>query len=249
MKEMKANDKKRGNPIWAILIALIFVTFGGGYYLTNYIRWWQSCLIVNALYGLLFFELAWRDTYRFRQVDEARDSLFPAFRRLDVKTWSRQKWRFYPGAMTLMPARALISLGSFALCCLILHFVMIGHDSKKPTTGLREKLRKTLFWFWNSIIPMAAFMSVKYQTIHYDYSYYLGEGYEQTQKLPKKASTVVSNHQSWMDNMILVSSPLSVAFAAKTETQKVWILSSMIKYTQGIFITRGGTKEEREKQI
>jgi 1-acyl-sn-glycerol-3-phosphate acyltransferase len=46
--------------------------------------------------------------------------------------------------------------------------------------------------------------------------------------------------------MILKCSPLAVAFAAKIETKKVWILGSMIKFTQGIFITRGGTKEERE---
>jgi 1-acyl-sn-glycerol-3-phosphate acyltransferase len=52
-----------------------------------------------------------------------------------------------------------------------------------------------------------------------------------------------------MDNIILQISPLAVAFAAKIETRKVWILSSMIKFTQGIFITRGGTKEERELQI
>ena len=159
---MKTNERKRGNPIWLILIGLMLATFAAGYYLTKYVKWWQSCLIVNAFYGLVFFELGWRDTYRFRQIDEERDKLFPAFRRLDVKTWSRQKWRFYPGAMTLMPIRALISLGSFALCCLIMHFVMLGHDMKKPTTGLREYVRSTLFWFWCGLIPSAAFMSVKY---------------------------------------------------------------------------------------
>jgi hypothetical protein len=70
--------------VWAFLIILMLVTFYTAYWLTNYIAWWQSCLLVNAFYGWLWFELAWADTYRFRQFDESRDSLFPAFRRLDV---------------------------------------------------------------------------------------------------------------------------------------------------------------------
>lgn len=78
---------------------------------------------------------------------------------------------------------------------------------------------------------MMAFMSVSFERINYDYSYYLGADYLKTQQLPKKASTVVANHQSWIDNMILKISPLCPAFAAKVETKKVWILNSMIKYT------------------
>jgi len=175
--------------------------------------------------------------------------LFPAFRRLDVKNWKSSKWKFYPGAVTLLPVRAFISLGSFAMCCLCLHVVMLGHDSSKPATGLRDKMRVFLFKFWNSLIPMMAFMSVSFERIDYDYSYYLGPDYRKTQKLPKKASTVVANHQSWIDNMILKISPVCPAFAAKVETKRVWILASMIRYTQGIFITRGGSKEERDNQI
>ena len=45
-------------------------------------------------------------------VDEIRDSQFPAFRRLDASRWSRLK--FYPGALFTLPARILllILLGS-----------------------------------------------------------------------------------------------------------------------------------------
>jgi MFS family permease len=142
---MDSERRKGGNPIWAFLIGLIFATVLLGYYLTRFVTWWQSCLVVNALYGLLLFELGWRDTLRFRQVDEERDKLFPAYRRLDVKNWRNRKWMFYPGAMTLMPIRALVSLGSFAVCCVILHIVMLGHDMNKPTTGPRDFLRVKMF--------------------------------------------------------------------------------------------------------
>lgn len=37
-----------------------------------------------------------------------------------------------------------------------------------------------------------------------DYSEYLGKDYLKTQKLPKKASTIVANHQAWLDSLILI---------------------------------------------
>ena len=47
-----------------------------------------------------------RKTQRFREVDEARDSKFPAFRRYDANKWAR--WKFLPGAMLLMPTRIIL---------------------------------------------------------------------------------------------------------------------------------------------
>ena len=151
--------------------------------------------------------------------------------------------------MTLLPIRAFISLGGFAFGCFLLQFVMIGHDFKKPTTGTRGFLRKLIMQYANWVIPKAALMEVTHQTAFYDYEYYLGKDYQEAQKKVRRAPTVVANHQSWIDNMILVSGPLSPGMAAKAETKKVWVLYSMIKFTQGIFINRGGTKEEREQQI
>lgn len=152
--------------------------------------------------------------------------------------------------MTLLPLRTLISLGGFLLACVLLNFVMIGHDMSKPARGFRSWLRAFTITYVNWLIPLSAFMDLRYETIHYDYSYYLGPDYEKTQKLPKKAPTVVANHQAWIDNMICVLAPMCPGMAAKIETKKVWILNRMIEYTQGIFITRGGeTKNDRDKQI
>lgn len=44
----------------------------------------------------------------FREVVEERDSLYPAYRRLDVKNWS--KWKFYPGAALVLPLRFLLAI-------------------------------------------------------------------------------------------------------------------------------------------
>jgi|TARA_B110000285_G_C15134511_1_gene625948 hypothetical protein len=41
-----------------------------------------------------------------REVDEERDSQYPAFRRRDVQNWAR--WKFYPGAVLVMPTRLIL---------------------------------------------------------------------------------------------------------------------------------------------
>ena len=64
-------------------------------------------LLLNSLLGLLLFEYAWKQLKPLRQRDEARDSQFPPFRRTDVAQW--KKWKFIPGAITLLPLRLLSS--------------------------------------------------------------------------------------------------------------------------------------------
>ena len=70
-------------------------------------------LISYMLLGLYLLESAWKDTKQLREVDEARDSQYPAYRRLDVKKW--QKWKFYFGAMTFMPIRVVLTVSYLAL--------------------------------------------------------------------------------------------------------------------------------------
>ena len=50
-------------------------------------------------------EWAFYRTRRFRDGNETRDAKYPPFRRNDVKNWKR--WRFYPGAIFMMPTRCL----------------------------------------------------------------------------------------------------------------------------------------------
>ena len=41
-------------------------------------------VIAQAVIGVLAIEYAWSKTKRFREINEERDSKFPAFRRIDV---------------------------------------------------------------------------------------------------------------------------------------------------------------------
>ena len=48
---------------------------------------WIELTLINALIGLLSFEWAWYSLKPVREVNEERDSQYPAFRRLDVRKW------------------------------------------------------------------------------------------------------------------------------------------------------------------
>lgn len=63
---------------------------------------------MQALIGVICIEYSFYRTKRFRSKDEQRDSRFPAYRRFDSQKWSR--WKFYPGAMFLLPTRVVLLL-------------------------------------------------------------------------------------------------------------------------------------------
>ena len=69
---------------------------------------------VYMFIGLFCFEWAWIQIKPLREIDETRDSKYPAFRRWDAYHW--RKWRFYFGAVTVMPFRFVASFLSVVLC-------------------------------------------------------------------------------------------------------------------------------------
>jgi 1-acyl-sn-glycerol-3-phosphate acyltransferase len=60
-----------------------------------------------------------------------------------------------------------------------------------------------------------------YETIDFDYSDYLGPDYESQMKPVAKVSTIVCNHSSWLDIMLMLSSKYCPGFAAKKTLRKV----------------------------
>ena len=82
-------------------------------------------VIVNSLVGLLMFEWAWKKMKPFYNVNEERDSKQPSFRRYDAKNW--KKWKFYPGALTILPAKVLLVISSMLLIYVVLKVLSIGY--------------------------------------------------------------------------------------------------------------------------
>ena len=84
-------------------------------------------------------EYAWSKTTRYRNIDERRDGSYPSYRRLDAKYWAR--WKFYPGAMLMMPTRLVLFGFNLAFMVFLVRILCICHDfDKKPLGGCRKKM-------------------------------------------------------------------------------------------------------------
>jgi lysophosphatidylcholine acyltransferase/lyso-PAF acetyltransferase len=84
--------------------------------------------------------------------------------------------------------------------------------------------------------------------IEYDYTEYLGPDYK-TETRSDRVSTIVSNHASWTDIIILIAGKYSPSFAAKKELRTTPIIGLLTSALQSIFINRGASEEERVQII
>lgn len=203
---------------------------------------------VNALVGILAFEWCWHVTKPIREIDEARDSKYPAFRRNDAKNWRR--WKFYPGAMTFFVFRLFLAIFNLLLCYILTKIICAGAniESGRPITGCRCKAIRYLYLVQARIEMLAFGYRFKTRKLDFDYSEYLGPDYKETMKLPKKISTIVSNHSSWFDPLLL-NNIFACGFVAKREVKTAPVGGVIAMALGSIFISRGGSPEELQKIV
>lgn len=77
-----------------------------------------------------------------------------------------------------------------------------------------------------------------------DYSEYLGQHYKKYAKKIKRTSTIVCNHISWLDPVVLIKE-IRPAFAPSAEFRNVPLLGSLIDAIDSIYIPRGGSEEKK----
>lgn len=80
--------------------------------------------------------------------------------------------------------------------------------------------------------------------MNFDYSYYLGPDYKENYKKIKRTSTIVSNHVSWLDPVVLIKN-VRPAFSPSEEFRNVPLLGKLIDSIDSIYIPRGGSDENR----
>ena len=187
---------------------------------------WIKGLIFLGCYmllGIILFEYSWSVVKPLRQVDEPRDSKYPAYRRWDAPLWSR--WKFYPGAMLLLPLRLVIILVLLVLCYLSVRVVTIGYrfTDDRPVVGCRRKAIGYIYKFFSATLMTAISMRSTKRKIDFDYTEYLGEGYKETTVYPKFVSTIISNHSTWVDTTMLVQY-FKNAFVSKRGLRNVPIM-------------------------
>jgi len=86
-------------------------------------------------------EYAWSKTENFRNIDEKRDGMYPAFRRIDAKNWA--KWKFYPGAITMFLTR-LILLSVIGTSLVIFIKVLTMNHNFRKDGPIKDGLRKRM---------------------------------------------------------------------------------------------------------
>jgi len=177
--------------------------------------------------SLIMFEWAWASVKSIRNIDEDRDSKFPAFRRWDAHKWG--KWRFYFGALTFMLLRLVCSVLVILVCYIFVRIFTIGHSFKgdTPITGCRKHIINFMYKVFSMLILFFAGMRTSTKKTDFDYSAYLGSDYKEATNAPKYLSTYVSNHTSWLDVPVLIAN-LKCAFASKKTFKKTPIFGIIV---------------------
>lgn len=204
-------------------------------------------ILINGAIGILLFEWAWSKTALVRQIDEARDSLFPAWRREDTKKWSRL--RFYPGAMTIMPLRFVLMLLVLIATYPVLRLIFIGKDIRKKVSDTRRRLQQAWYAFAaRSLLNIFFIVTVDtYKNQNFDYSYYLGPDYRKELSKEEIAPTLVSNHTSGFDICeILAHTRGRASFLASDHLENIPVVGYCIIACGGLFARRGASLEVRQ---
>jgi 1-acyl-sn-glycerol-3-phosphate acyltransferase len=81
-----------------------------------------------------------------------------------------------------------------------------------------------------------------------DYSYYLGDDYKKNERKINRTSTIISNHVSWLDPVVLIKN-VRPAFSPSAEFRNLPLLSNLINALDSIYIPRGGSEEKKAKAL
>jgi 1-acyl-sn-glycerol-3-phosphate acyltransferase len=104
-----------------------------------------------------------------------------------------------------MLTRLILLLIDGLLLLLLAGIFSIGHDfDKSPMRpGCQRSLVKGAFHVTTKIFLFLSGVSLKHTYLDVDYSEYLGSNYKNEKKKAGHTSTIVANHVSWLDILVL----------------------------------------------
>jgi len=154
-----------------------------------------------------------------------------------------------PGSL-LVPTRFALNVMNILFLAVVIKILCIGHNFKKGP--IPNGCRKACISFMYKVCcPISLFLSgMTYNTVRQeaDYSYYLGDNYREGYRDIKKTSTIISNHVSWLDCVILICH-CKPAFAPDAAFRNVPLFNTTIECLDSIYIERGGDISKKEKTI
>ena len=179
--DLKNHEKYRRQIVVLANIYFIIIFLGNLYFwycvycFFGKYRWLFP--ILNFLLGHGLLTWAWHNTQRIRQVDEERDSQFPAYRRVEAKNW--EKWRHYAVVSTIGPLKAWLLIIMVPGTAILGQIILIG--LKSPFMGWRKIWADVNMYACNKFFELAIGLSVTKKEIEFDYTEWLGPGYKEKQ--------------------------------------------------------------------
>jgi len=201
-------------------------------------------MILTLLFTLWLIYVVWIVRFVRKQINPGLDYIlkedqefaqkYDCFRRKDIHKWNR--FEIYFCAMFLLPLRVF---HFFASSTLLLIFVRIGQiaipNSPQFAVSKRKYMAKVTRFFTRSGLYACGFYSIEYK--HMKISD-VDNTYPVNEKQAQDAPIVISNHVSWADIVLHMSTPESPSFLAKHSVEHYPIFGPTAKALQAIFVKR-----------
>ncbi|CDW90333.1 UNKNOWN [Stylonychia lemnae] len=208
---------------------------------------WIQIFLLNTFIGVLLIEWAWKKTKPLRQRKPELEAQYPAFARFDK--WNKSI--YYLGAPMIIP-KVILAVITFLIIWTSMSLITLGqkYDDFNAVHGWRATLAKLVGKFAGRALLILVGLQITYEEIDFDYTPYLGKDYKKNQKLPPHTPSAIvgTGHSSVVDNMTMLRR-YGCTFVAKESLRKYPILGTCLTGQGMIFVNRGGTEEERQRNI
>lgn len=162
---------------------------------------WLTIFLINWLLNVLAIEfLALRKIQPILDVNEARDSKFSAYRRLDVK-WINRPWLFMTCHFCI--PKILLAFLHLFICAVVCKFMVIGLKKEDPICGIRYFVIRVIQW-WTSVVVLFCGNTGIWQSYtrsNICYKKYLGPDWKPDFNM-RNVGCVVGNHTTFLDTAI-----------------------------------------------
>ncbi len=140
----------------------------------------------------------------FKEKDEEIHSKYKIFRRLDIQHWNENS--FLLGAIFYSWLKLAGILTALVSCYICLKIILWKKDINDPVIRRDPKIRKkieSIVKLCSKSIVFSMGIMVKKEKIKFDYTPYLGPGYDKGDE-NTIVSSYIANHLSWLDVLILI---------------------------------------------
>ena len=200
--------------------------------------------LVNWALNILAIEfLALRKIKTIINIDEARDSKYPAFRRLDT-WWFNRPWLFLTCHLGLF--KIVFGISCCFICGLFFKLLTFGTKDEQQFRGIRYHVARAAVWFTSRVVMIASasVMWIFVERPKFCYKKYLGPDWQPDYE-SRRVSTIVTNHSSFIDSTIHCTFQLP-CIIAKDEVKNVPGIGNICAYSGAVFVKR---TDKANKQV